>query len=120
MKYSLLSIGEAMAELRQTKSGGFDVGFAGDTYNASVYFARALLNDARSANCDPVGYVTCVGYDPLSEEFLSLLKSEQICTRQISRIPNTIWVSILYQQIPPASAAFTIGETVPPPVNCFL
>lgn len=79
MTYSLLSIGEAMAELRQTPSGGFDVGFAGDTYNTAVYCARALSVDSAGS----VGYVTCVGYDPLSQAFVSRLESEQICTKQI-------------------------------------
>ena len=41
MTYKLLAIGEVMAEIRQDEAAGFAVGFAGDTYNTAVYFARA-------------------------------------------------------------------------------
>ncbi len=40
------------------------MGFAGDTYNTAVYFARA-----HGAAADAVSYLTAVGTDPLSQAF---------------------------------------------------
>ena len=66
-KLDLISIGEAMAELRNGAVAGsradFKVGFAGDTYNTAVYCNRTMGEGAN------VGFFTRVGLDPLSAEF---------------------------------------------------
>lgn len=77
MSFSLLAIGEAMAELRQSESDGFNVGFAGDTFNTAVYCARAL------GKAQAVCYVTGVGHDPLSAAFVELAQSENINTDHV-------------------------------------
>jgi len=56
----LLAIGEVMAEVRQDPTGGFRVGFAGDTFNTAVYCARESDPSAS------IGYCTRVGRDPLA------------------------------------------------------
>ncbi len=57
---AMVSIGEVMAEIRQSPESNFDIGFAGDTFNTAVYCQRLLNTDER------VTYVTRVGKDPLS------------------------------------------------------
>jgi len=95
MSFRLLAIGEAMAELRRSESDGFNVGFAGDTFNTAVYCARALddlePSDASGKNsqaAQTVCYVTGVGHDPLSSAFVDLAKSENINTDHIARHDN--------------------------------
>ncbi|KUP90552.1 sugar kinase [Tritonibacter horizontis] len=81
MKYQLVAIGEAMAELRQDTKAGWSVGFAGDTFNTAVYSARALAPGA-------VAYVTRVGEDPLSEGFCQLAAEQGIVTDEIRADAN--------------------------------
>ncbi len=76
MKYNLVAIGEAMAELRQEADAGWAVGFAGDTFNTAIYCARALEPGT-------VGFVTRVGEDPLSEGFRDLAAAEGVVTDEI-------------------------------------
>ena len=71
MTYKLLAIGEVMAEIRQDEAAGFAVGFAGDTYNLTVYFARA-----HGAVIDI--YLTAIGTDPLSQAFRQAAADEGI------------------------------------------
>ena len=61
-----------MAEIRRDPTGGFRVGFAGDTFNTAVYCAREFGPAAR------IGYCTRVGRDPLSRAFLNAAKAERI------------------------------------------
>jgi len=82
MEFSLLAIGEVMAEIRKGTSGDFKVGFAGDTYNTAVYCARAL-NQPGS-----VAYKTSIGRDPLSAGCIDAARSEGIDTNQISTNPE--------------------------------
>ncbi len=73
MTHKLLAIGEVMAEIRQDQAAGFAVGFAGDTYNTAVYFARA-----HGAAAGAVSYLTAVGTDPLSQAFRRAATDEGI------------------------------------------
>ena len=73
MTHKLLAIGEVMAEIRQDQAAGFAVGFAGDTYNTAVYFARA-----HGAAADAVSYLTAIGTDPLSLAFRRTATDEGI------------------------------------------
>lgn len=59
----LLAIGEAMAELRRDEAGGWQVGFAGDTFNTAVYAARLI------GTAGAVGFLSRAGTDPLSNDF---------------------------------------------------
>lgn len=73
----LLSIGEAMAELRRD-GDGFAVGFAGDTFNTAVY-ARRLLGPGTT------GYLTRIGTDPLSDGFARLALAEGLAGTTLLR-----------------------------------
>ncbi len=81
-KLDLLAIGEAMAELRRgapaEADAGFQVGFAGDTFNTAIYCRRAL------GTSSSVGYFTRVGQDPLSAEFVSMAEREGLDTSFIA------------------------------------
>jgi len=81
-KLDLLSIGEAMAELRPNsadgKDTGFKVGFAGDTFNTAVYCARELGEGSS------VGFFTRVGQDALSAEFIKLAEREDLISSFIA------------------------------------
>ncbi|MFK7860798.1 MAG: sugar kinase [Granulosicoccus sp.] len=79
MELKLLAIGEAMAELRHSADAGFNVGFAGDTFNTALYCSRALSSDAS------VGFMSRIGMDPLSQSFIDLAKGEGLNTAYISR-----------------------------------
>lgn len=68
--FALVSMGEVMAEIRQSSDSDFKMGFAGDTFNTAVYCQRLLHNDER------VSYVTRVGNDPLSKAWHKLASDE--------------------------------------------
>lgn len=82
IKLDLLSIGEAMAELRPNSviedDTGFKVGFAGDTFNTAVYCARELGQGSS------VGFFTRVGQDALSAEFIKLADREDLISSFIA------------------------------------
>ena len=61
----VLAIGEAMVELAPIGDGVFQRGFAGDTFNTAWQLAQVLNGRA------PVGYVSRVGNDAVSQAFLS-------------------------------------------------
>ena len=77
MSVRLLSVGEVMAEIRQDSSGAFQVGFAGDTFNTAVYCARELGQPGA------VGYLSCLGEDPLSRSLMPTFEDEGIDVRAI-------------------------------------
>ena len=77
MKLHLLAIGEVMAEIRREPKIGFQLGFAGDTFNTAVYFTRQFGHSAR------VGYCTRLGCDPLSQAFLVAAQDEGIDVSQV-------------------------------------
>ena len=79
---SLLSIGEAMAEIRSGRTDGFSLGFAGDTYNTVVYASRSIGQGVR------VSYTTRVGVDPLSMSFCDAAQREGIDIGGITNDPN--------------------------------
>lgn len=71
--YQILAIGEVMLELApvaaQQKAQHLSLGYAGDTYNTSVYLARQGVK---------VSYFTRLGDDPYSAQMLAAFDSEQI------------------------------------------
>jgi len=78
----IAAIGEVMVELAPfpvsaAEAGGKDImalGFAGDTYNTSVYMARLGLK---------TDYVTRLGEDPYSQQILQRMADENIGTGMI-------------------------------------
>ena len=67
----VLCIGECMAELSGDGSGGYRLGFGGDTLNTALYMARLLGQGA-------VGYVTRLGDDAYSARMRSAWEAEGI------------------------------------------
>lgn len=81
----IAAIGEVMVELAPfpaEESIGKEImalGFAGDTFNTTVYMARAGVETE---------YVTLLGDDPYSEKILALATEENIGTRMIQTMPG--------------------------------
>lgn len=76
----LLSLGECMIEVAPNPDGvSYRLGFAGDTFN-TAWYARKLLPAEWS-----VSYLTRVGRDKTSDEFLEFCRSAGLCTRDIGR-----------------------------------
>lgn len=81
----IAAIGEVMVELapfpvNPAEAGGKDImalGFAGDTYNTSVYMARLGLK---------TDYVTKLGEDPYSQQIMQRMAGENIGTDMIERV----------------------------------
>jgi 2-dehydro-3-deoxygluconokinase len=81
----IAAIGEVMVELAPfpldpVEAGGKDImalGFAGDTYNTSVYMARLGLK---------TDYVTKLGEDPYSQQILQRMADENIGTGMIEHV----------------------------------
>jgi 2-dehydro-3-deoxygluconokinase len=71
----IAAMGECMAEFAPLSSSGYQLGFAGDTYNTAVYLKRLL------GNYHAVSYVTCVGDDDLSVQMLDHIREEGIDTK---------------------------------------
>lgn len=75
----LVGVGEAMLELAPVKDGLYAPGFAGDTLNTMWYLKRLLGDRER------VGYLTRVGRDSLSQQFLDFLRDAGLDASRISR-----------------------------------
>ncbi|MDX2159445.1 MAG: sugar kinase [Hyphomicrobiaceae bacterium] len=67
----VIAIGECMVELARGDDGRFGLAYGGDTFNTSVYLARAGV---------AVAYATALGDDPYSAGILALATSEGIAT----------------------------------------
>lgn len=76
---SLTGVGEAMLEMAPVAGGLYAAGFAGDTLNTCWYLKRLLGDAAR------VSYVTRIGTDALSRQFLAFLDSSAIEVSGISQ-----------------------------------
>ena len=78
----VLAIGECMVEFFDRGDGFWQRGFAGDTLNVA-WALRALLPGEV-----PVGYVTRVGQDVVSEAMVDFIAAAGIGTASISRDPD--------------------------------
>lgn len=76
------AIGECMIELAPQSAGSevYNLNFAGDTYNTSVYLRRLTTSDQAQVN-----YFTAVGQEPYSEKMLAAMQAEDIQTQHIQR-----------------------------------
>jgi 2-dehydro-3-deoxygluconokinase len=70
----IICVGEAMVELAPVQDGQYALGFAGDTLNTCWYLA-SLLQGVRELR-----YLTRIGDDSLSKQFLSFLTASGIET----------------------------------------
>ena len=71
----IISIGECMVELARGDDGRFGLAYGGDTFNTSVYLARAGAE---------VSYATALGDDPYSAGILNLARHEGVGTTLIT------------------------------------
>jgi 2-dehydro-3-deoxygluconokinase len=78
-KTRVISIGEVMVELSRGADGRYGFAFGGDTFNTSVYLARAGI---------PVSYATAMGDDPYSDGLLALAAAEGVSSELITRVPG--------------------------------
>lgn len=83
MGIQILAIGEVMLELAPAgESNGkklMALGYAGDTYNTSIYLARLGVRTA---------YFTRLGDDPYSRELLQIMVQEGLDTASIEAVPG--------------------------------
>lgn len=77
----VLAIGECMVEFFDRGDGFWQRGFAGDTLNVAWALRALLPGDV------PVGYVTRVGQDAVSEAMVDFIAAAGIGTSAISRDP---------------------------------
>lgn len=76
----LLMIGECMIELSQNNElGEYKQSFAGDVFNTGVYIKRCLQDSAQ------VSFLSVIGEDKMSTQFLNLMANEQINCRYLYR-----------------------------------
>ncbi|WNC72853.1 sugar kinase [Thalassotalea psychrophila] len=76
----LLMIGECMIELSQNNElGEYKQSFAGDVFNTGVYIKRCLKDSAQ------VSFLSVIGEDKMSTQFLNLMAIEQIDSRYLYR-----------------------------------
>lgn len=78
----LLCIGEAMVEMAPVGDALYQRGFAGDTFNTAWHMAQLLGDRAE------VGFVTCVGQDRLSDDFLADMAADGLLVEAVSRAPD--------------------------------
>jgi 2-dehydro-3-deoxygluconokinase len=71
----IISVGECMVELARGGDGRFGLAYGGDTFNTSVYLARAGAE---------VSYATALGDDPYSAGILNLARHEGVGTTLIT------------------------------------
>ncbi|RED14421.1 sugar kinase [Pontivivens insulae] len=75
----VLCVGEAMVELAPVEGGLYRRGFAGDTFNTAWHMAHLLGPYA------PVGMLTQVGRDALSDQFVAEMAQDGLDVRAVSR-----------------------------------
>lgn len=82
-KKRFVAVGECMIELLHFSEDQLQIGFAGDTLNTAIYFARNIdFNDFQ------VDYMTALGDDPYSYQMLSSWQTEKIGHQYIQHIKN--------------------------------
>jgi len=75
----VVAIGEAMIEMAPVDQGLYRRGFAGDTFNTAWHMAQLLSGKF------PVGFVTRIGRDRVSDQFLAEAVSDGLNVTGISR-----------------------------------
>lgn len=75
----VISIGEVMVELSRGADGRFGLSLGGDTFNTSVYLARAGVDTA---------YATALGDDRYSDAIRASAQGEGVSTELMLRVPG--------------------------------
>ena len=77
-----VSVGEAMIEMAVTEDGTYRRSFAGDTFNTAWHMSQIPGAGLR------VGFLSMVGTDPVSDEFVAALGQDGLDTDCIGRVPD--------------------------------
>lgn len=85
MRGRVAGIGECMIELKAAAPGALSIGYAGDSFNSAVYFARIGARHGVS-----VDYVTALGDDHHSDAILALAAGEGVGTAMVERLPGRL------------------------------
>jgi 2-dehydro-3-deoxygluconokinase len=80
---TIAAIGECMAELSHRQENLYAVGFAGDSFN-TLWYARAVSDESKVKT----KFVSAVGTDELSDNFMSLLSANNIDASAVTRHEN--------------------------------
>ena len=80
-KPHVVTIGEVLIELARGSDGRFSLGYGGDTFNTTVYLARAGLD---------VGFASALGDDPYSDAVLAFAAAEGISCDLVLRVPHRL------------------------------
>jgi 2-dehydro-3-deoxygluconokinase len=80
-KSRVVSVGEVMVELARGDDGRFALAYGGDTFNTSVYLARAGVE---------VAYATALGDDRYSDGIVQLAAAEGVAGDLIVRVPSRL------------------------------
>jgi 2-dehydro-3-deoxygluconokinase len=101
----VVAVGDVMIELARGGDGRFGIGCSGDTFNTTVYLARAGAE---------VAYATALGDDPYSDGILALAAAENIGRDLILRVPGRL-PGLYLADSDPSSARrlFQWGEAAP-------
>ena len=79
------AIGECMLEFSTDDAEHYQLKYAGDTFNTSLYLAR-YANDVHAK----VDYITVLGEDQYSNRMLQAWQNENIGTQLVAQIPNKL------------------------------
>jgi 2-dehydro-3-deoxygluconokinase len=77
----IVAVGEVMIELARDADGRLLQSLGGDTFNTSVYLARAGAK---------VSFATAIGTDPFSDSIIEMAKSEGVGTDLILRVNDRL------------------------------
>jgi len=77
-----VAVGEAMIEMAEIGGGTYKRGFAGDTFNTAWHMARVPNLEL------PVRFVTKVGSDSMSSEFIAALEADGMDASHIWRVSD--------------------------------
>jgi 2-dehydro-3-deoxygluconokinase len=80
-KSRVVSVGEVMVELARGDDGRFGLAYGGDTFNTSVYLARAGVE---------VAYATALGDDRYSDGIAQVASAEGVASDLIVRVPGRL------------------------------
>lgn len=110
----ILAVGEVMVELAPAgETGGkklMALGYAGDTYNTSIYLSRLGIRTA---------YFTRLGDDPYSAEVIQHMENEGLDTESVERVPGRTPGLYLIANQPNGERSFTFWRGQSPAREMF-
>lgn len=106
----VVAVGEVMVELARGDDGRFSLAYGGDTFNTSVYLARAGAE---------VAYATALGDDIYSDGIFQLAAAESISTDLMLRVPGRMPGLYLIETDPAGERQFHYWRDTSPARDLF-